>query len=88
MVTCDDLEQHVPFIVERVRVDLARQKVSANQYDLYEIPLYFKSRFMPAKDEVWAEQIEFERSLAATGLFQPGAPEPPWHKVSSTLSMR
>jgi hypothetical protein len=88
MVTCDDLDQLLPSIIERVTVDLGRQKVSAHKFDLYETPLYFKSRFLPSDEELTAEQIQFEKSLSATGLFRPGAPEPSWTAVKSTLSKR
>jgi DNA phosphorothioation-associated putative methyltransferase len=87
MVTCDDLEQLVPSIIERVTVDLARQRVSANKFGPNEMPLYFKSKYMPPDEEMSAAQIQFEESLMGTGLFRAGQPDPPWHKVQLALSM-
>jgi DNA phosphorothioation-associated putative methyltransferase len=88
MVTCDDLDHFVPSIVERVTVDLARQKVSANKFEINETPLYFKSRYMSRDEEVSAAQTQFEQALAATGLFIAGHTDPPWYKVKSALSAR
>jgi DNA phosphorothioation-associated putative methyltransferase len=72
MVTCDDVEQPIPFIVERLTVDLGRLKVSVDRREPGSIPLYFKSRFLPEGDELLEGQAEIEAALAATGLFEPG----------------
>jgi DNA phosphorothioation-associated putative methyltransferase len=85
MVTCDDVEQPLPFIVERVRVDLAKLKVSADRREPQSTPFYFKSRFLPRDEELLEGQAEFEAALQATGLFEPGQPDPPWHLVRPAL---
>ena len=85
MITCDDVEALVPFIVECVRVDLGRLKVSADRRELKSTPIYFKSRYLPSDDEARAEQAEFEAALRATGLFGDGRSEPPWDKVQPAL---
>jgi DNA phosphorothioation-associated putative methyltransferase len=85
MVVCDNVEQPVPFIVERVRVDLGRLKVSADRREPQSTPVYFKSRYLPADDELRRDQEQFETLLAATGLFEPGHPEPSWEKVQPAL---
>lgn len=88
MLTCDDLEIFVPSIVERVTVDLARQKVSANKFEPYEAPLYFKSRYLPPDEQTSADQAEFEESLTRTGLFRSDHGDPPWSKVKAALNKR
>jgi DNA phosphorothioation-associated putative methyltransferase len=85
MITCDDVEQPIPFIVERVTVDLGRLRVSADRRAPQSTPIYFKSRFLPADDEMRAEQKEIEAALLATGLFRAGEREPPWAKVQPAL---
>jgi hypothetical protein len=59
MVTCDNIERSVPFIVERVRVDLGRLKVSADRREPESTPIYFKSRYLVP-------------SLLAAGMFEEG----------------
>jgi DNA phosphorothioation-associated putative methyltransferase len=86
MVTCDDIDQPVPCVIERISVDLARLKVSANKFEPYAAPLYFKSRFLTLDDELRAPYADFEAALAKTGLFVPGAPEPTWPAVKSALN--
>jgi DNA phosphorothioation-associated putative methyltransferase len=85
MVICDDIEQMIPFVIESVTVDLARLKVSANKFEAYTVPLYFKSRFLSPDDDLYDGQVEHEKALKGTGLFQPGTPEPAWIKVRSAL---
>jgi DNA phosphorothioation-associated putative methyltransferase len=85
MVVCDDIEQAVPFVVERVRVDLGRLRVSADRREPQSTPIYFKSRYLPADDETRPDQEKFEALLSATGLFQEGQPEPSWDKVQPAL---
>ena len=85
MVTCDDVESLIPFVVESVTVDLARQKVSANKHDPYAAPVYFKSRFLPPDDEAHDRQIAGEQILVSTGLFEPGGPEPSWQSIEAAL---
>jgi len=85
MVVCDDVEQPVPFVVERVRVDLGRLKVHADRREPQSTPIFFKSRFLPPDDEMRDGLAEFEAALTATGLFADGQPEPPWEKVQPAL---
>jgi len=85
MVTCDDVEQPIPFIVERVTVDLGRLKVSVDRRERGSTPLYFKSRFLPEGDELLEGQAEVDAALSATGLFEPGLPEPGWDKLPPGL---
>ena len=85
MLTCDDVESLIPFVVESVTVDLARQKVSANKHDPYAAPVYFKSRFLPPDDEARDRQIAGEQILVSTGLFKPGGPEPSWQSIEAAL---
>ena len=77
--------EFVPFVVERVKVDLGRLKVFADRREPETTPVYFKSRFLP-RDQVGLDrQIEFESALAATGLFERDAPEPKWSDVKAAL---
>jgi hypothetical protein len=85
MVTCDDVEQLIPFIIERVSVDLGRLKVSVDRREHRSTPLYFKSKFLPAGDELLEGQAEVEAALSATGLFNPGSAEPAWDKLAPAL---
>jgi DNA phosphorothioation-associated putative methyltransferase len=85
MIACDDLGQPIPFIVERVSVDLGRLKVSADKREPHSTPLYFKSRYLPS-DELRESQAEFEAALLATGLFKDGQPEPTWTDVRRSLN--
>jgi DNA phosphorothioation-associated putative methyltransferase len=85
MVTCDDIEQQVPFIVERVTVDLGRLKVRADRREPGSFPIYFKSRFLPRGDDLHEAQTEFEAALSATGLFPDRDAEPPWESVCHAL---
>jgi hypothetical protein len=85
MLTCDDIENFVPFVAERVKVDLGRLKVYTDRREPETAPVYFKSKFLP-HDQVGRErQIKFETALAATGLFQANAPEPKWSDVRAAL---
>jgi DNA phosphorothioation-associated putative methyltransferase len=88
MVTCDDVEQEIPFIIERVTVDLARLKVSAARFDAQAMPVYFKSKFLAGDDPDLSGQLAADRELAATGLFEPGQAEPPWENTSAALKAR
>jgi DNA phosphorothioation-associated putative methyltransferase len=85
MLTCDDLEKPIPFITERVKVDLGRLKVFADRLEPETTPVYFKSRFLPRDQPVPEQQIEFETALATTGLFKGDAPEPRWADVYAAL---
>lgn len=73
MITCDDIDRFIPFIIERTQVDLGRLKVSTDRRDSETMPVYFKSRFMPADDLGRDGQLAFEATMASTGLFVPGA---------------
>jgi hypothetical protein len=86
MITCDHVEQPIPFIVERVSVDLGRLRVSADRRDPQSTPVYFKSRFLSPDDELRAGQQEIEAALLSTGLFQPGLAEPAWDLVRPALN--
>ena len=86
MLTCDDIERPIPFIVERVTVDLARLRVSAKTFAPQMTPLYFKSRFLVANDGVRYAQTAIEEALAATELFSPGCPDPSWEDVNTALN--
>lgn len=85
MITCDDVDQDIPFMTERLTVDLGRLKVSAAKFDPQTMPIYFKSRFLPVDDPSRPHQLEFEQALMATGLFKPGTPEPSWEQTASML---
>ena len=78
MITCDDVNDQIPFVIERTFVDLGRLKVSTDRREPETTPIYFKSQFMPADDPGRERQIEFEASLAETGLFEPDKREPEW----------
>ena len=85
MLNCDDIENFVPFVVERVKVDLGRLKVFVDRHEPGTTPVYFKSKFLP-RDQVGRErQIEFETELATTGLFKEDAQEPRWADVEAVL---
>jgi hypothetical protein len=86
MITCDDIDRHIPFIVERTQVDLGRLRVSTDRLEPETMPVYFKSRFMPADDPGRDRQLAFEATMSATGLFQPSEREPEWSKVKPRLA--
>jgi DNA phosphorothioation-associated putative methyltransferase len=85
MLNCDDMEKFVPFVVERVKVDLGRLKVFADRREPETTPVYFKSKFLPGNHVGRGRQLEFESALAATGLFERDAPEPKWSDVKAAI---
>ena len=85
MIVCDDIEQPVPFITERVRVDLGRLKVRTDKRETQSTPIYFKPRYLAPDDKLPDRQKDFEAKLLATGLFADGQPEPPWDQVQQAL---
>jgi DNA phosphorothioation-associated putative methyltransferase len=87
MINCDDVEQPVPFVIERTLVDLGRLKVSTDRRDGDTMPIYFKSRFLPVDDERRAEQLVFEERLTRTGLFVEGQRDPEWVAVKRELGI-
>lgn len=86
MLTCDDVERPVPSIVERVRIDMARLRVSVDRSDAGASPIYFKSRFLPQDDPDRLIQEEFESALRSTGLFVDEESEPPLDVVRVLVS--
>ena len=88
MVTCDDIESLVPFIVESVTVDLARQKVSAKKHEPFIAPVYFKCRYLALDDALRERQAAAEAVLVATGLFRQRDHEPPWEIVKAALKTK
>jgi hypothetical protein len=60
--------------------------LSANKFEPYKAPVYFKSRFLSPDDNPSIAQQEIEAALAATGLFMSGAPEPAWDAVKAALN--
>ena len=86
MISCDDIDSAVPFVTERVKVDLGRLKVRSEQHELGAFPIYFKSRFLPADFSGRDRQIAYEAALMATGLFKTDAAEPKWTTVLAALS--
>jgi hypothetical protein len=88
MVTCDDIARPIPFMVERIVVDLVRQRVSADRREPLAAPVYFKARFLAADDELRVGQEQFESDLIDTGLFSSGLPEPTWEAVQTALKRR
>jgi DNA phosphorothioation-associated putative methyltransferase len=85
MITCDDPDQEIPFMIERLTVDLGRLKVIARKFGAQTMPIYFKSRFLPANDLGRPHQLEAEQALIATGLFVSGVPEPSWEQTKEAL---
>ena len=71
MITCDDVDRPIPFVIERTFVDLGRLKVSIDRREPETTPVYFKSRFMPGDDPERDRQLNFETALAGTGLSRP-----------------
>lgn len=86
MVMCDDIDKPVPFVVERIRVDLGRLKVSYDRRDAETTPVYFKSRFLPNDEPGRERQIEIEAAMSASGLFEDGAAEPQWQLLKPLLA--
>ncbi len=86
MITCDDVDRPIPFVIERTFVDLGRLKVSTDRRDPETTPIYFKSRFMPVDDPGRERQIAFESALVGTGLFEPGKREPDWADIKARLA--
>jgi DNA phosphorothioation-associated putative methyltransferase len=85
MIMCDDVSKAIPFIVENIRVDLGRRKVSFDRSAPKSTPLYFKSLFLPPDDPDRERQARIDAGLKATGLFPEGAPEPSWDIVRARL---
>jgi DNA phosphorothioation-associated putative methyltransferase len=85
MIACDDIDNPVPFVVERTFVDLGRLKVSTDRREPETTPIYFKSRFMLADDPGRDRQLAFEVALAGTALFEPEKREPDWTEVKARL---
>lgn len=86
MITCDDIEKPVPFVVERTIIDLGRLKVTTDRREVETMPVYFKSRFMLTDDPARDAQLAFETSLVETGLFEPDKRAPEWSVVQTSLS--
>lgn len=86
MIVCDDVEKSIPFVVERIRVDLGRLKVSTDRREPQTTPIYFKSRYLPSDDPAREHQLAIEAELYATGLFAPGCPEPKWPEIRSVIA--
>jgi DNA phosphorothioation-associated putative methyltransferase len=87
MITCDDVDRPIPFVVERTFVDLGRLKVSIDRREPETTPIYFKSRFMPADDPERDRQLNFETALAGTGLFEANLRDPEWREVKAKLDV-
>jgi DNA phosphorothioation-associated putative methyltransferase len=85
MIICDDVERTIPFVVENIRVDLGRLKVSMDRREPETTPIYFKSRYLPRDDPERERQAPIEAAMTATGLFPPDAPEPPWQDARKAL---
>ena len=85
MITCDDVSKAIPFVVENIRVDLGRRKVSFDRRAPQSTPLYFKSRYLPHDDPDRERQARIDDGLKATGLFPEGAREPSWDIVRARL---
>jgi DNA phosphorothioation-associated putative methyltransferase len=86
MISCDNAERPVPFVVERLKVDLGRLKVSVDRRDPETTPVYFKSRYLPFDHPGRDRQIGIEMAMAATNLFDAGAKEPDWANVKAALA--
>ena len=86
MITCDDISKAIPFVVENIRVDLGRRKVTFDRHAPESSPVYFKSRYLPHDDPDRERQAKIDGALAATGLFPDGAPEPGWDVVRNRLA--
>jgi DNA phosphorothioation-associated putative methyltransferase len=85
MISCDDIDRPIPFVIERTFVDLGRLKVSTDRREPGTTPIYFKSRFMLSDDPARDRQIAFETTLSTTGLFEPHMREPDWSQVKASL---
>ncbi len=85
MMICDDIERAIPFVVENIRVDLARLTVSFDRRDPETSPIYFKSRYLPHDDPERHRQIAIEEAMIASGLFPAQGPEPRWQDVRQEL---
>ena len=85
MTVCDNVGRPVPFVVERVRVDLGRLKVSVDRREPETMPVYFKSRYLPKDHPGLEKQAEFEAAMKGTNLFAPDALEPDWLSVKAAL---
>jgi hypothetical protein len=89
MVTCDAIASLVPFIVESVTEDLARQKVSAKKNtSLLLRRSIFKCRYLALDDALRERQAAAEAVLVATGLFRQRDHEPPWEIVKAALKTK
>jgi hypothetical protein len=85
MITCDDVEGLIPFVVDRTFVDLGRLKVSTDRREPESTPIYFKSRFMAIDDPKREQQLAIEIQMLESGLFESGAREPDWSTVKPIL---
>jgi hypothetical protein len=50
------------------------------------MPVYFKSRFMLADDRARDQQLAFEATMSAAGLFEASEREPEWSKIKPRLA--
>jgi DNA phosphorothioation-associated putative methyltransferase len=86
MVVCDDVARPVPFVVERIKVDLGRLKVSVDRREPETTPVYFKSRYLPFDHPGRDGQAMVETAMAETNLFGADAREPEWSSVKAALA--
>ncbi|WP_158537338.1 DNA phosphorothioation-associated putative methyltransferase [Humitalea rosea] len=63
---CKDATARLPICAERTRVDLTRLRVSVDQPE--GMVLYLKARFLPRDAPGLADQLAFDRKLAAAGI--------------------
>lgn len=87
MLTCDDIDRPVPCVVERLRIDLARLKVSTDRREGGISPIYFKSRYLPGDAPERSMQRDFEVRLRATGLFSDDEAEPLLSDVIALIAL-
>lgn len=67
----EDFEAPIPMLIERVKIDMARQRVNYYEYggEYEPQPLYLKSRYLRADSEGYARQKAFDDLLVGTELF-------------------
>jgi DNA phosphorothioation-associated putative methyltransferase len=85
MLTCDDVDKPVPCVVEKLRIDMGRLRVTLDKHDAGASPVYFKSRYLPADMPGREAQLAFEAALQATGLFVDADADPPLTEVYASV---
>jgi DNA phosphorothioation-associated putative methyltransferase len=91
LMTYDDFDgRAVPDMIERVKIDLARQRIDFFEYgeEFDPQPLYLKSRFMAPGQDGYDEQKAFDDAVEALAIFDFSDHGPPRGVFEGLLGQR